>query len=130
MSLVPLSCSSLFRRLWRSWREKSRDTELRLSSCRMDKASSGNSSNFLSASNTTYSPGSAGNLPVYIHTSTTIFAHTVCSLTVEPFKKNRCCCTATFKELLLHPSFPTGSGCSKNLVSNSKISKSKTSKTV
>lgn len=41
-------------RLWRSCREKSRDTEQRPSSCRMDKASSGKSSSRVSASKTTY----------------------------------------------------------------------------
>lgn len=47
------------RRLWRSCREKSRDTEQRPSSCRMVKASSGRSSNCVSASKTTYSSASA-----------------------------------------------------------------------
>lgn len=72
MFLIPFSGSSLLRRLWRSCREKSRETELRPFSCSIDKDSSGNSSNFLSASNTTYVPGSSGNLTVHTHTHTQV----------------------------------------------------------
>lgn len=56
---VPFCGSALIKRLWRTCREKSRDTEVRSLSWRMVKASRGNSSNKLSASNTTHCPGSS-----------------------------------------------------------------------
>lgn len=101
--LVPFSCSSLIKRLWRSWREKSRDTELRPSSCRMDKASSGNSSNFLSASSTTYSPGPVGNLS-NTHTKLSYDA----ALFFFTLKSLRCFCTVTVQFHLWSQQFLTG----------------------
>lgn len=77
---IPFSGSSLFRRLRRSCREKSRDTEIRPSSWSIDKDSSGNSSNFLSASNTTYVPRSSGNLTHTYKVQSLFFTYSLYSI--------------------------------------------------
>lgn len=74
-SFIPFRLCSLLRRLKKSCREKSRDTEARPSSCRRGRASRGNSSNFLSARTTKWSPLSTArkNFQIYFMTLKIVF---------------------------------------------------------